>query len=412
MEIPVLDSYERQAVSPQVLAVLVDFATLDPSRPLSNTNLDWEELLAAILRNGLIGTAYHYLACNPTIEGLPQSFQDKVRHLFVLQSLRTAWINRNIRQVLSALNESGIDYLVVKGPAIAQSLFPEQNLRVYNDLDIIIREKNWGDFAELLFKLGYSVLAGQPVPPPKVIPQETDHETEYINAEGTFRVEAHYDDILRTGLMAKNAEGFWQRSICQSMDNTPLRTLCLEDHLIYLCAHAHHHAYSRLNWFTDIALIVRNKADQMDWQMLASTVLSEEAQVPVYYTLHFLERLMGIRVSAAFMNAIKPDAFRQRMHDLFMPPEKVLSFQPLPKFMFSFYFWPLYQRLLPDLMVMGRRKDKLAFLLRLLAPPRDWLRFYYRLKSVGWIDYYYLLHPLKVIGGYLEETFRVIIRHR
>ena len=412
MNIPILDSYERTNLSSNTLAVLVDFAAADLSRPLSNLDVDWEEVFAGVMQNGLIGLAYHYLSANPTLSSPPPTFRGQVKRAFILQSLRTAWINRNIRQVLGALNDSGIDYLVVKGPAVAQMLFPKPNLRVYNDLDLVVRERNWEDLSRLLFQLEYSILAGQPAPPPKVIPQETDHETEYLNAEENFRVEAHYDDILRTGLMARDAEAFWRRSIQLEFEGIPIRTLCLEDHLTYLCAHAHHHGYSRLNWFSDIALIVRDRADQVNWQALAATIRAEDAQVPVYYTLHYLERLMGIHAPASFMERIRPDAFRRRVHDLLMPPDKVLSFEPLPDFRFSFYFWPLYQRLLPDLMVMGRRKEKLTFLLRLLAPPRDWLRYYYNLDQDGWIDYYYLLHPLKVAGIYIKETYLALMRRR
>ncbi len=412
MNIPVLDGYERTYLSPNTLAVLVDFAAADPGRPLSNLDVDWEEVFAGVMQNGLIGLAYNYLSANPTLSGPPPAFREQVKQAFILQSLRMAWINRNIRQVLGALNDSGIDYMVVKGPAVAQMLFPNPNLRVYNDLDLIVRERNWEDVSRLLFQLGYSVLAGQPAPPPKVIPQETDHETEYLNAEENFRVEAHYDDILRTGLMARDTEAFWRRSIQLEFQGIPIRTLCLEDQLVYLCAHAHHHLYSRLNWFSDIALIVRDRADQVNWQALAATIQAEEAQVPVYYTLYYLGRLVGIHAPASFMERIRPDAFRRWAHDLLMPPQKVLSFEPLPDFRFSFYFWPLYQRLLPDLAVMGRRKEKLGFLLRLLVPPREWLRYYYNLGQDGWIDYYYLLHPLKVAGVYIKETFLALVRRR
>jgi hypothetical protein len=70
----------------------------------------------------------------------------------------------------------------------------------------------------------------------------------------------------------------------------------------------------------------------------------------------------------------------------------------------SFYFTPLFKRLLPDLLVMGRREDKLRYLLRLLLPPQAWLQDYYQLSDTPKIAVHYLLHPLKLTYHYLVEV--------
>ena len=70
---------------------------------------------------------------------------------------------------------------------------------------------------------------------------------------------------------------------------------------------------------------------------------------------------------------------------------------------FSFYFIPLLKRLLPDLLVMGRRREKLHYLLRLVVPPAAWLRAYYRLDERRAVGPHRLLHPLKLAMHYLAE---------
>jgi hypothetical protein len=59
--------------------------------------------------------------------------------------------------------------------------------------------------------------------------------------------------------------------------------------------------------------------------------------------------------------------------------------------------------MLPDLLVMGRRGEKLRLLVRLLVPPRAWLRYYYHLDDAQPIAPHYLLHPLKLTCHYLAE---------
>jgi hypothetical protein len=70
---------------------------------------------------------------------------------------------------------------------------------------------------------------------------------------------------------------------------------------------------------------------------------------------------------------------------------------------FSFYFLPLFKRLLPDWSVMGRRWDKLGCLFHLLFPPSAWLRNYYKLDATSGTAAHYFLHPLKLAFHYWGE---------
>ena len=76
----------------------------------------------------------------------------------------------------------------------------------------------------------------------------------------------------------------------------------------------------------------------------------------------------------------------------------------------SFYFIPVFTRLIPDFLVMGRRKEKLRYLLRLLAPPREWLVYYYSLDPSQYVLIHYLLHPLKLLCHTGRELYDALSR--
>jgi hypothetical protein len=194
---------------------------------------------------------------------------------------------------------------------------------------------------------------------------------------------------------------------------TSVKTLSLEDHLIHLCTHAHHHNYARLSCFSDIAFIVRDYAEKLNWQYLIETVQIEEVQVGVYYSLYFLEQMLGIDVPEDVFSALQPDSFRRWWHERYMPEEQVLSLQPMPIFFLSFYFRPFLRRLLPDLLVIGRRLEKLWYLVRLLTPPRKWLIHHYSIDPGAYLIHY-LLHPLKffyhIVTDVLRATIEVTLR--
>jgi len=405
MQIWEMNSHERVPISDATRTLLCDFAAGDVKRPLHRLDADWEEVFQGVCRNGLLGLTHRYLKQWEPQDYPPPEFRRRVQRAYRTSAIHMALMYRNIGKVLAQLAESGVDYMVVKGPALAHTVYPDPALRAFNDLDLVVRERDWTAVHRLLVKMGFEPEVDLPQPPPKLVPQAVLYELKYRHQEyNWFLVEVHYDDLLNAGLASRDVEGFWQRAMLVDMEGMPVKALSLEDQLIHLCAHAHYHGYGRLNCFSDIAFIVRDHAAQINWERLLETARIEEAQVGVYYTLYFLDKLLGVKVPESMLNALRPDRFRRWWHERYLPEERVLSLQPMWRPDFSFYFVPLLKRLLPDLLVMGRRGDKLRYLLRLLLPPWAWLQHYYQLDDTKKVAMHYLLHPLKLMVHYLAEV--------
>jgi hypothetical protein len=407
-----LDSFQRERLSEPTRTLLCDFAAGDLTRPLHRVDADWEEVFQGICRNGLIGLTHAYFLQQQPQDYPPPEFRERIRQAHGVQALRMQLLYADITDVLARLTEAGLDYLVVKGPAVAHTVYPDPTWRSFTDLDLVVRERAWAEAHRLLVGLGLSPDQDQARPPPKLIPQLVSHGSHYRGRDGQFLVEAHYDDLLESGLAARDVEGFWRRAAVADIAGIPVKVLSLEDQLIQLSAHVHHHGYSRLNWLSDLAFIVRDHAERLDWERLLRTVRVEEAQVATYYSLKVLNRLLAVEVPANVLVALRPDRFRRRIHEYYMPQEKVLSLQPMPLVHFSFYFKPLFRRLLPSLLVMGRRREKLRCLLKLMLPDREWLRYYYHLGDTQNVTVHYMLHPLKLTYHYLEEIMKNVSRFR
>jgi Uncharacterised nucleotidyltransferase len=399
------DTHERRPISDTTRTLLCDFAAGDMTRPLSHLDANWEDVLQHVCSNGLLGLAHTYLVHQERQDYPPPEFRQWIQQAHTTNTTRMLLVYRNIVKALAHLTKCGIDCMVVKGPALAYTVYPDPAWRSFNDLDLIVRERDWTTMHQRMLEMGFRPAAGvSPQPPPKLVPSAVAYESKYWHSETSFLVEVHYDDILNAGLASRDVEGFWERAMPMNVEGVPAKALSLEDQLIHLCAHAHYHGYTRLNSFSDIAFIVRDHAAQLNWEQLVKTVRTEEVQVAVYYTCYFLDRLLGIQAPADALSALRPDPFRRWWHERYMPQRKVLSLQPMWRPDFSFYFLPLFKRLLPDLLVMGRRREKLHYLLRLLLPPSAWLRYYYHLDKTQGVPLHYLLHPLKLMCHYLAEV--------
>lgn len=401
MDIPHFDHYERLPVSSTTLTLLRDFVA---DNPLHTDAADWEEVFQAVVHHGILGLTQRHLATNQN-HAVPEGFRQAVSQMTRLSALRMALTYRTVTGILQKLNQSGIDYLVVKGPALAYGVYPDPHLRAFNDLDLIVRERDWAAMHCFLTQQGFEQENDLPAPPPKIVPQWVRYETTYTHRETHFKIEVHYDDILNAGLAARDIEGFWSRAQTLDICGTRVKTLSLEDQLVHLCAHVHYHGYTRMSWFADILLIVRHHADKLDWERFFGTVATEDIKIPVYYTLHYLQRLFDVSLPAFVLERLQPNRIQSWFHNRYLPDEKVLSFQPMWRPDFSFYFLPLLRRLIPDLVVMGRKREKLACLAHLMAPPRAWLCYYYHLDESRWVGPYYLLHPLRLLAIYSRELF-------
>lgn len=402
------DGFARARFSVATRQLLCVLAAGDIGRPLPGVAADWDEVFDGVCRHGLVGLTYAYLRQHPSPDYPPATFRQQVRHAYVRTTVATALMYRTIDGVLSRLRQAGIDCLVVKGPAVAHTLYTNPLLRSFSDLDIVVRERDWAVVHRLLLGEGFEPERDLPHPPPKLIPQLLPYEFKYWHPEQRLLVEVHYDDLLNAGLASRDIEGFWQRARMIDIGGPSIKVLSPEDQLIHLCAHVHYHGYTRLIWLSDIALIIRDHAAELDWDHIIRTVRTEEAQVPVYYTLYFLERLLGVAAPPDVIAALRPDHWRRRLHEYYLPEAKVLSLQPMPRPDFSFYWLPLFKRLLPDLLVMGRHREKMRCLLRLLLPPRAWLRYYYHLDDRAPLALHYLLHPIKLLWHYLAELAAIV----
>lgn len=404
---PTVRDFEREQITDGTRRVLCAFASGDSNRPLPTTAVDWAEVVDAIRRNGLIGLAHRHLEAQQDAD-VPDQVRDVIKRARIAAVFAMADRYKKVRQVVDGLHAAGLDFMVVKGPAVAHCAYPDSSARGFGDLDIVVHERDRMRTHHALELLGFSEIDGQHQPPPRLFPNAVTYELRYHHPTWNMLVEVHFEDLLNAGLRSRGFERVWESAEKVEAAGTSFKVMCLEDQLVHLCAHAHFHGYTRLIWFSDLAFIVREHGSDLNWNRVVETVRVEQCAVPVYFTLRFLEQICGVRVPAEVLAAVRPDVLRRWFHECYQPEANVVSLQPMPRPDFSFYFQPLLKRLLPDLLVMGRRREKLACLWRVIVPPPAWLRYYYRLPAGATVAPHYVLHPLKLGYHYLEEVLAAV----
>lgn len=182
-------------------------------------DFDWSTAANILYEHHLVGMAIRGAArC-----GVPRS-HPSLRQLTALFCKDVAASRLQMQQlatVYSLFQEHGIAYMPVKG-AVLKPLYPQSELRIMGDADILIRQEQYLAIRELLSSLGLQE------------DEESDHEL--IWRGGDFKLELHKHLIpsYNKDYYAYYGDG-WQ--LARQDGQSSAYHLSPEDHFIYLLVH-------------------------------------------------------------------------------------------------------------------------------------------------------------------------------
>lgn len=149
----------------------------------------------------------------------------------------------DLELLLKAFQERGIEVIPLKGPALALALYGDAAMRQANDLDLLVRRRDFPNAEALLLGLGFATLGAA-----------GDHDRRFVRGE--LLVELHFE-LASPRFFPFEAKGIWSRSHLSDFRGIPVRAMSANDLALYLCAHGLKHGFSRLVWILDLARALR-----------------------------------------------------------------------------------------------------------------------------------------------------------
>lgn len=190
----------------------------------------------------------------------PAELTAKLKGAALHQAAAELRVESDLRALLHAFAAVGVQPLLLKGTALAYSLYPEPWLRPRCDTDLLVAESERDRAAAVLRQLGYAPLL--------------EAESEYLGSQksysktgpgGRFTCDLHWQ-ISNTNrqFSQKFTEGGLQSTAVPALGEHA-RTLNKIDSLLYACFHrAGHFSHSgdRLIWLHDIHLLGQSLTDE------------------------------------------------------------------------------------------------------------------------------------------------------
>ena len=339
-----------------------DVTTVDEIRRAAAQVRDWAVVVDLANRHGV--AAFVRQSVGRAGVPLPPGVDGALREAWVRGVAHVMSLNAELDRVTQAFVDRGIPVIVLKGPALARTIYPAPTLRPYGDVDLTVHDDDQERAAAALISAGFYEVPYQPeiarLAHADHGAEEAFHRTFVKEPQGLL-VELHVDP-LQLGLKPACEAGRWERAV-PIPDLPGALMLGPEDQVVQLAVHAHKHAFGRLIWLKDLDLLLR-RSEPLDWGLVRGVAQREGVTASVWYAFRVASSLLAFDMPAE-ARRMRPALPLRMAYELLWPEERLANLTGRTRWRtVQFRVADSWRGMLPTLVLMGRRRDRARALAR------------------------------------------------
>jgi len=272
-------------------------------REIAAGPLDWDFVLSEATENSVAPLLEMNLrAAVP--DAMPAAAMERLKITCRANTVRCLFLAAELHKILELFRTAGIVAIPYKGPVLAEQAYGNLTLRDFDDLDIILPQRDLMEAHEVMLGLGYQARF------PWILSK--DSKTALVPGEYNYRdekrravVELHTELTLRHFPVAPDIDRFAQRMVKVTVAGQEVPTLAPEDLLSALCVHGSKDFWERISWIADVAELIQRQTG-FDWDRVFQTAESLRAE----RMLH-----LGLALANDLLQASMPEEIRERVRD-------------------------------------------------------------------------------------------------
>lgn len=262
-------------------------------------------------------------------------------------------IERRLLELAEAFEAAGLRPLVLKGPALAHTMYPDPSWRVFGDLDLLVPTSSWRTSLQVLSGLGFERRLPEPRPG---FDERFGKAAVHSNGDGV-EIDLHRTLVIGPfGLWARPEELF-RRSTTFQLGGRTLGRLDDTALLLHACMHA------SLGWRPPFLWTLRDVAQvawfgRVDWDELADLARRWRLRAVVAHALRTASETLEVSlpVEAAPLLSVTPRRRERRALESYVSERRGRGGVELA-----------------TLQAIPGLRSKAAYLRMLLFPGRDFL---------------------------------------
>ncbi len=282
-------------------------------------------------------------------------------HFDALHDIETAFTNANLSLTL------------LKGMALAQSVYGDSSWRTMSDIDILVQDSEMKTAVFIMQELGYNPSEKESRPASL---QALGQGEIPLNKAGTpFLIELHWTALHGWWLQRTtniDNDDIWQRR--QPLTETTWQ-LSPEDTILNIAVHLtvnHQLGMSVVRGLVDVAMVA--KTQTVSWQLVAERAIEWRVQTAVYTILNLLHNLIAPDGMEEALAQLRPFPLRQRLLRPYANLQAMLSGQNVRNGRLRYFLL---------LLLVDRHRDMIKLIYRTIWPEQSWLHARYGKSVTG-----------------------------
>ncbi|MBM4459719.1 MAG: nucleotidyltransferase family protein [Chloroflexi bacterium] len=316
---------------------------------------------------GLAAYAFYGLRQAGAFQALPVRAQTALSQAGYAAIARAELQSRRLAEALDALTAAGVTAVLLKGAALASSVYPDPACRPMGDFDLWVSAAEMAPSQAALERLGYVQHIKAERPPALQALHLGEIQMIAPPAAGGGLVELHwgvFPGVWLQQIAAVPEAELRARAVPIVAAGRPALALAPEDAVIHVAVHLavnHQMAAPWLRGLLDMALLARGG---VDWLAITERAQAWRVATAVWLPLHLAAGLLGLTEAAPALARLRPPAGRRWLLGRFANGPSLLAMRNLTLGPGRF----VYQLLLAD-----RWRAAARLLYRGVWPTDDWL---------------------------------------
>lgn len=276
-------------------------AIADRIREITGGSLDWDFVLSEATENS-VGPLLDLNLRTVARDSVPAAATERLKIACRANTVRCLFLAAELHKILEMFRSAGIMAIPYKGPVLGEQAYGDLTLRDFDDLDVIVPQRDLPKAHEVMLGLDYRARF------PWILSKNSKAalvpgEYNYRDEKRRSIVELHTELTLRHFPIAPDIERFAQRLVNVMVAGQEVPTFAPEDLLPVLCVHGSKDFWERILWIADVAELIE-RPTELNWDAAFRTA---EA-LRVERMLH-----LGLALADDLLQAPMPEEIRKRV---------------------------------------------------------------------------------------------------
>lgn len=334
---------------------------------LLKNHLDWDYILKRGLSHRIAPILYHSFSRHKLTSHIPGRTLKILKKAYLYTLIRNMTYYVELKRILEAFKREDIEVLVLKGAALAETIYENIGLRHFSDVDLLVHKEDLAKVQNILENMEYSLYEGYR--PEEFFRSHHFHLVYHKKSKSmNFCFEIHWNLVPPHSAANIDIGQLWRNASTIRISGLEAKTLSWEDTLWYLCLHNSTDAFHELLGFCDILRVMSRLKDKASFNTVIKDALKYNLKIPLFYSMLLSSKLFKRPTSQFEQNELRPNKVNLFFLNSIYTKRNIIN----QIFLTDWVVEPL-----TSLFMYEGLRYKLGFLLRYPFPQRKHLNKFY-----------------------------------